>query len=189
MLFLDDILGTLCLPSGMAFEKRSPTTGCPVAQASNRPPASSDVLDGFVKRGIDTWARQPLPLPARLTAGLRWLGAADAAVAAWMYLVHHGLVGCTNTVCSITTLGGREVMLGLIAAGSLLALLALAVPTGGFRRADLPAAATVCVAGVATLGAALGLVLAALVVVTAVVVGASLVLVFVLALGTPQRGR
>jgi hypothetical protein len=146
---------------------------------------SSDVLSSFVERGTTSWASQAVPLPARLTTGLWILGGVDAVVALWMYGVHARSLPCSTTLCSITTLGGRETALGLVAGGSLLGLLLLAVATGGFRRGGAPAVVCLCLLCVATVAATCGLALAALLVLTTLAAAALLVLAFVLALTAP----
>jgi hypothetical protein len=102
-----------------------------------------------------------------------------------MYAVHAHSLPCATALCSITTLGGRETALGLVAAGSLLGLLLLALATGGFRRGGTPAVVGLCVLSVATLAAASGLALAALLVLTTLAAAGLLVLAFVLALTAP----
>lgn len=147
--------------------------------------SSSDVLETFVKRGTSAWAFQPVPLPARLATGLCCVGVVDALAALWMYGVSSHRLPCANPVCSVTTLGGHETALGLIAGGCLVGLLLVAVATGGFRRGGTPAVVSLCVVCVATLAVASGLALAALLVLTTLAVAGLLVLAFVLALTAP----
>jgi hypothetical protein len=146
---------------------------------------TSHVLASFVERGTTSWASQAVPLPARLRAGLWTLGGVNVAAALWMYAVYAHSLPCATALCSITTLGGRETALGLVAGGSLLGLLLLALATGGFRRGGTPAVVGLCVLSVATLAAASGLALAALLVLTTLAAAGLLVFAFVLALTAP----
>src|SRR4051794_21640140 len=113
-----------------------------------------NVLACFVERGTASWASQAVPLPARLGTALSTLIGVNVAAALWIFAVHRHTLPCATALCSVTTLGGRETALGLTAAGALLGLLLLAVPTGGFRRGGTFPVVRLCVLCVAAPAAA-----------------------------------
>jgi hypothetical protein len=147
--------------------------------------SNPNVLDDFIRDRTRPWASEPVPLPNRVALGLWCLVVLDALVAASMYALATGHIACTNPLCSITTFNGHEATLGLVAGGCVLALLALAVFTGAFRRGGMRAVATICIVCVTSLAAASGLVLAALLVFTTVAVVGLIVVAVAMAFSAP----
>lgn len=127
--------------------------------------SNPNVLDDFIRDRTRAWASEPVPLPDRLAWWLWSLDVLDALVTAWMCALASGHIACTDPLCSITTFNGHEAALGLVTGGCGIALLVLAAFTGAFRRAGMPAVATICVVCVVCVAAISGLVLAALLVI------------------------
>jgi hypothetical protein len=146
---------------------------------------SPSVLDDFVKNSTRPWTRIPTPIPDAVVPGLWMLVGSDVAVAIWMSTVSSGHLACTSTLCSLTTFGGHEVVLGLVAGGCALALLALAAFTGAFRRAAMPVAAAICLLSTVSIGVVAGVLLAALLVLTAVAAVGLIILAVVVGFTAP----
>jgi hypothetical protein len=139
----------------------------PTAIATPWPTGETDPVRQFLAQDARPWHHEPVRLSARLATALWAVAATDVVVGLWMGAVANGKVACTSTLCSTSTLGGREVVLGLVALGCALVLLVLAPFTRGLTRAGVRTLALLGCICLASLGAALG-VLAVLLLITSI---------------------
>jgi hypothetical protein len=139
----------------------------PTAIATPWPTGETDPVRQFLAQGARPWHREPVHLSALSVAALWTVVTADVVIGLWMGAVANGKVSCTSTLCSTSTLGGREVPLGLVALGCALALLVLSPVTSCLTRAGAPTLAFLGFICLASLGAALG-VLAVLLLITSI---------------------
>lgn len=127
----------------------------------------TDALAVFVA-STSRWAAVPVPLTVRLSTTVWAVALVNLAVAGWAVTVLAAGWSCSWFLCRLSTLGGRPSLQLALAGGCVLAIVVLAVATGGLTRAgggQLAALTSTALVGVA---AAAGAVLAFLLVAIAV---------------------
>jgi hypothetical protein len=139
-----------------------------------------DVLGAFVA-STRPWGRAQVPLAPEVTAAVWAISVVDVLAGAWAVTVLVAGWSCAGFLCSLSTWGGRPVLLLGLTGGCVLATIVLAVLTGGLTRAgggQLAALVLTAVVGVvAVISTVLALGLAAL----AVAVGVAVVMGFIVA--------
>jgi hypothetical protein len=148
----------------------------PTVNTTPWPTGETDPLRQFLARGARPWHRQPVRLPGRLVAAFWAVAAGDVVIGLWMAAVASGKVLCASTLCSMSTLGGREVPLGLVELGCVLVLLVLAPFTSGLTQAAAPTLGLLGFIVLVSLGAALGILAALLLIISIFVVLIAVVL-------------
>jgi hypothetical protein len=102
------------------------------------------------------WDREPVALPARVTAALWAVAGANVLVGCWAAALLTRFWSCSGLVCSVTTLGNRPGLLLALSTICVLTTVGLALATGGLARANGWQLAVLVLMAVVGLGCLLG---------------------------------
>jgi hypothetical protein len=134
--------------------------------------AAADVLADFVRHS-QPWNRQPVMLPRRLPRTLWALVAIDLLWGIWLWTITTGASPCDGPICTVATLNHHAGVLLGCAVVCVAGLLSLAIPTRGLSQCGGREVVGVGIAAGAGGTALLGI--------AALLVGAVIVLIVLLA--------
>lgn len=129
-----------------------------------------DVLSAFVA-STRPLGRTQVALPPGVSAVCWGVALVDVMVGGWAAILLQNGWTCSGFLCALSTLGGRPSLLLTLSVGCVLATLLLAALTGGLVRAGGGQLAALVLTSVVGTGAAIGAVLAFLLVLVALAVG------------------